>query len=222
MSLNQSRPILYLITRGATTEATTPEAAEFTEVLAQITAAVAAGIDLIQIREKRLPGRVLCELTGRAIQVTRGTATQLLVNDRADVAAAAGADGVHLTSHSLDASIIRDRFGEGFLIGASTHSRDEARRARDQGADFIVVGPIFYTQSKERFGKPLGPKGLTEVTSELKQFPVLALGGVSVSNARDCFAAGAAGLAGISLFRHAAELKTVAYAIRQSAKGVSQ
>ena len=220
MSLNQSRPILYLITRGATVEATTPEAAEFTGVLAQITAAVAAGIDLIQIREKRLAARVLFELTERAMEITRGTGTRLLVNDRADVAAAAGADGVHLTTRSLDAAIIRDNFGDDFLIGASTHSRDEARRARDQGADFVVFGPIFYTQSKERLGKPLGPSGLTAVTSELGRFPVLALGGVSVSNARDCFAAGASGLAGISLFRHAAELKTVAYAIKQSAKGV--
>src|SRR5215831_1861851 len=134
MSLNQSKPILYLITRGATREANTSAAAEFTEVLAQITAAVAAGIDLIQIREKQLPARILFELTQRAAEITRGTATRLLVNDRADVAAASGADGVHLTTQSLDASIIRDRFGDDFLIGASTHSRDEARMARDHGA----------------------------------------------------------------------------------------
>src|SRR5438034_10045065 len=114
MSLNLSKPILYLITRGATTEETTPEASEFAEVLAQVSAAVGAGIDLIQIREKRLATRVLFELTERAVKITRGTATRLLVNDRADVAAATGADGVHLATYSLDAAVVRRSFGRRF------------------------------------------------------------------------------------------------------------
>src|ERR1041385_5910302 len=100
MPLNPSKPILYLITRGATTEATTPGAPEFTHILKQVSAAVAAGIDLIQIREKQLTARVLFELVSAAAGLTRDTDTRLLVNDRADIAAAAAADGVHLTTQS--------------------------------------------------------------------------------------------------------------------------
>src|SRR5690242_11296242 len=103
MPLNLSRPILYLITRGATTEGTTPDDPEIALILNQISTAVAAGINLIQIREKQLTARVLFELVERASNLTRGTSTRLLVNDRADVAVGAGADGVHLTTQSLDA-----------------------------------------------------------------------------------------------------------------------
>src|SRR5437867_1159574 len=122
MPLNLSKPILYLITRGGTTKDTTPVAPEFGDLLNQISAAVEAGIDLIQIREKQLTARVLFELVEQATSLTRGTNTRLLVNDRADIAAGAGADGVHLTTRSLDAAIVRRTFGEEFLIGVSTHS----------------------------------------------------------------------------------------------------
>ena len=142
MPLNLSKPILYLITRGATSEGTTPDAPEFARILNQISAAVAAGINLIQIREKQLTTRVLFELVERASELTRGTNTRLLVNDRADVAVAAGADGVHLTTQSLDAATIRKIFGQELLIGVSTHSLTEARAAQEQGADFIVLGPV--------------------------------------------------------------------------------
>jgi|SRR5262249_43147187 len=221
MSLSLSRPILYLITRGATTEATTPETTEFKELLAQISAAVRAGIDLVQIREKQLSGRALFDLTERAVEITRSSATRVLVNDRADVAAGAGADGVHLTTRSLEAHTIRRSFGAKFLIGASTHSPEEAQVARDQGADFVVLGPIFHTPSKEQYGEPVGLQMLFAVASRLGQFPVLALGGISVSNAGDCLAAGASGVAGISLFQEAQQLKSITEAIRQSAKGAA-
>src|SRR5690349_4531959 len=101
MPLSLARPILYLITRGETTEGTTSDAPELGRILNQFSVAVAAGIDLVQIREKQLTARVLFELVERASDLTRGTKTRLLVNDRADIAAAAGADGVHLTAQSL-------------------------------------------------------------------------------------------------------------------------
>src|SRR6059036_3149839 len=85
MRLEQSKPILYLITPGASTEATTPDSLEFKQIIEQVTAAVAAGIDLIQLREKRLTARMLFELTSRAAAITRGSLTRLLVNDRADI-----------------------------------------------------------------------------------------------------------------------------------------
>lgn len=200
MPLKLSPPILYLITRGAITEATTSTAPEFARILKQVTEAVAAGINLIQIREKQATTRVLFELVGEAARLTHGSITQLLVNDRADVAAGAGADGVHLTNRSLDAATIRRTFGADFLIGASTHTLHEARTARDRGADFVVFGPVFETESKRAFGLAKGTVELSEVVRELPDLPVLALGGITMSNAADCLAAGAAGIAGISLF----------------------
>src|SRR5438552_8416026 len=181
--LNLSKPILYLITRGATAETTTTESAEFYQLIGQFSAAITAGIQLIQIREKRLTARVLFELTSRAVSITQGTATRVLVNDRADVAAGAGADGVHLTTRSLEANVIRQTFGEDFVIGASTHSLVEATAARDCGADFAVFGPVFETATKANYGSPLGIAALAEVCQALKPFPLLALGGVSTENA---------------------------------------
>lgn len=200
MKLDLPKPILYLITRGASTEATTRDSPEFKQILEQVSAAVAAGIELIQLREKRLTSRVLFELAEQSASLTHGSATRLLVNDRADVAAAVGADGVHLTTHSIDAATIRRTFGEDFLIGASTHSLTEAEAAKEEGADFVVFGPVFATPSKEDYGPPAGLEKLEGVAKKLAPFPVLALGGIDVSNAHDCLRAGASGIAGISLF----------------------
>ena len=124
----------------------------------------------------------------------------MLVNDRFDVARAAGANGVHLTTVSLPTRVVREVCGPDFLIGVSTHSLDDARRARDEGADFVVFGPVFETESKRSFGPPQGLQKLQHVTSELGDFPVLAVGGVTLDNAETCYAAGASGFAGISWF----------------------
>ena len=134
------------------------------------------------------------------MEITRGTATRLLANDRFDVALAARADGVHLTSVSLPARVVRETCGPEFLLGVSTHSLEEARAARDGGADFVVFGPVFETESKRAYGPPQGLEKLKLVTSELRDFPVLAIGGVSPENADSCFAAGASGFAGIGWF----------------------
>src|SRR5205807_3729269 len=207
MKLDLSKPILYLITRGASTDATTPDSAEFKQVIDQVTADVAAGIDLIQLREKRLTARVLFELASRAAATTRGSSTRLLVNDRADIAAAAGADGVHLTTQSIDARTTRKTLGENFLIGASTHSVEEAVAARTDGADFVVFGPIFETPSKRQYGSPVGFDQIREAVRELGAFPLLALGGIVRGNAQLCLNAGAKGIAGISLFSQPAQYK---------------
>jgi len=164
---------------------------------------------LVQLREKSLSASVLYKLTVRAVALTRDTNTKLLVNDRADIAKAAGADGVHLTSASLRASTIRKTFGENLLVGVSTHSLLEASVARDDGADFAVFGPIFETASKQSYGEPLGWHQLTNVVRELQPFPIVALGGVSLENANDCLEAGAAGVAGISLFNDLSRVNEV-------------
>jgi len=157
---------------------------------------------------------VLYQLATEAARITRRTATRLLVNDRADIARAAGADGVHLTTHSLPAGLVRETYGSEFLIGVSTHSLEEAHAARRQGANFAVFGPVFKTESKVGLGDPQGLEKLREVATELKDFPILAIGGVSRDNVCDCFVAGAAGIAAIGLLNDAENLPTNVSEIR--------
>ncbi|HKR21455.1 MAG TPA: thiamine phosphate synthase [Pyrinomonadaceae bacterium] len=199
--LQLTTPITYAITSGATTAKTTPDDPEFSHLLHWVEAAVAAKVSLVQIREKALSARVLFALAERAAESTRGSETRLLVNDRFDVARAAGADGVHLTSHSLPVEVVRPLCGEDFVIGVSTHSLEEARTAAERGADFVVFGPVFETESKRIFGEPQGLDKLREVTSALSGFPIVAIGGIDRSNMAECYRAGAAGIAAIRLFK---------------------
>jgi thiamine-phosphate pyrophosphorylase len=203
MPLNLQAPITYLITGGETTAATAPSSEEFLRILKLIEAASAAGISLVQLREKNLSALVTYELARRAAAITRGSDLRLVVNDRADIARAAGADGVHLTTRSIPAATIRRTFGTDFLIGVSTHSLAEARAARDGDADFAVFGPVFDTVSKRVYGDLVGLDELRGVARELAPFPVLALGGINLDNAHQCLRAGASGIAGISLFSEA-------------------
>jgi len=196
MPLELPRPIIYPITSGRTTPHTTADILRFLQGV------VTAQLPIVQIREKSLPARELYEFTARAVEITRGSKTRLLVNDRVDIALAAGADGVHLTARSLPAAIVRNICGPEFLIGVSTHSLAEARAAQAGGADFVVFGPIFDTESKRAFGEPQGLDKLRELTSELGGFPVLAIGGITRENFAACVDVGASGIAGISLFEH--------------------
>ena len=181
-------------------------------------AAVAAKVSLIQLREKRLSARVLFELTFRAAQITRKSETRLLVNDRADIARAAGADGVHLSTRSLSSDVIRRAFGSDFLIGVSTHSLEEARAARDH-ADFAVFGPVFTTESKNLYGAPQGIAKLAAVANDLAPFPIVALGGIGLDNLAECQQAGANGIAGIGIFNDLESLPQTVNRIRELFKG---
>jgi len=204
-----AKPVSYLISSGQTTPATTSSGKDFQHLLKLIEAAVAAKIDLIQVREKDLSTKVLYELVARAAELTSTSATKLLVNDRADVAASAGADGVHLTTHSLPAAVVRQAFGSDFLIGVSAHSLDQVRAARDAQADFVVFGPVFQTPAKQKYGPPVGLEQLKQVCAELNGFPVLAIGGVSESNFADCLGAGARGVAAIRMFGEPERLSSI-------------
>jgi thiamine-phosphate pyrophosphorylase len=161
-----------------------------------------------------LTAKALYELTEAAARLTGKSSTRLLVNDRADIAASAGADGVHLRTDSLNPRVVRRTFGEQFLIGASTHSLSEASMARDEGADFVVLGPIFDTSSKLQYGLPLGLDLLSKAASALAPFPVLALGGVNPLNAADCIRAGASGMAAIRMLNDPLQLQSVVNEVR--------
>jgi thiamine-phosphate pyrophosphorylase len=152
------------------------------------------GVDLIQIRAKELSGRALTELVRSAVAM--GT-SNVLVNTRADVALACGAGGVHLPAGSLAPSTIRRITPSGFLIGVSCHTIEELQAAEREGADFAVFGPVF--ESITKTVTPIGIDELRRATSSVRM-PVYALGGVTKQNAPLCIQAGAAGVAGISLF----------------------
>jgi thiamine-phosphate pyrophosphorylase len=183
------------------------------ELLPRIAAAARAGVNLIQIREKDLAARELVELTRGALDVARGTSTRIVVNDRLDVALALGAGGAHLGTASLPLREARRTAPVEFLLGASCHSLQEALEAESQGADYILLGPIFPTPSKLRFGPPLGLEKLGEVTGRTK-IPVLALGGITVERVRRCREAGAAGIAAIRLFQEAAAIEDLVRELR--------
>lgn len=214
MALKQDSPIIYLITSGKTTPATRPASKEFSSLLQLIRAAVNAQVQLIQLREKALSARTLYELTQRAASITRGSDTRLLVNDRADIALAAGADGVHLTARSLETGVVRRAFPENFLIGVSTHSLAEARASSEGGADFATFGPIFETPSKLPYGPPVGLKALREAALSLPTFPLIALGGITRDNAHAALQAGARGIAAIRLFDDTQTLDETVRAVR--------
>ena len=200
-------PIIYPITSGKTSPHTTPDDPQFSEILRLVRAAVDADVPLFQILEKSLHARVLYELVARAAEITRGSKTRLLVNDRSDIAWAAGADGVHLMTQSLPAEVVRNIFGAEFLIGVSTHLLDEARAARVGGADFVVFGPVFETESKRAYGEPQGLDKLAEVARELGEFPVVAIGGITLDNVDECFQAGVRGIAAIGMLSDAEKMK---------------
>jgi thiamine-phosphate pyrophosphorylase len=171
----------------------------------------------MQIREKNLSASVLYELATAGARITEGSATRLLINDRSDIAAASGAAGVHLTSSSLPTAVVRQAFGDEFVIGVSVHSLEQASVACSSGADFAVFGPVFDTASKRKYGPALGLPALARVTSELAPFPILAIGGASLINVGDCFAAGARGVAAITMLQQADSLADVAEKIRRIA-----
>jgi thiamine-phosphate pyrophosphorylase len=155
---------------------------------------LAAGLRAVQLREKDLPVREMLGLADTLREATRRHGARLLVNDRADVALAAGADGVQRTHASLPVSALRAISPAGFLVGASVHAAGEAREAVAQGADFVVFGPVYDTPSKQRYGPPQGLAAL-EAAARAVDRPVLAVGGLTPARVPEVLAAGAAGVA---------------------------
>jgi len=198
-------------------------------LLKRVAIAAAAGVDWIQIREKDLSGKELSSFIRAAFAQTKqinerdGTLTRIIVNDRLDVALSEGTGGVHLGERSLPVQNVRDWLAarsdvagrDKFLVGVSCHSVQGAVNAARAGADYIFFGPVFATPSKAQFGAPQGLQRLAEVCSSVT-IPVLAIGGISVDNASDCFAAGAGGIAAIRLFQDAENLAALVSDLRAS------
>jgi thiamine-phosphate pyrophosphorylase len=178
-------------------------------IIARIDAAIAAGANWVQIREKDLAGRALLALARAAVRAAATRAASVFVNDRLDVALAAGAAGVHLGGESLRArDVIRwCRDGNapaGFRVGVSCHSVEDARDAERSGADYAFFGPIFDTPAKRKFGVPQGIARLAEACSAVP-IPVIAIGGVDAGNGAECIRSGAAGIAAIRMFQEATD-----------------
>ncbi len=177
-------PRLMLIV--ATTDVTARRAA--------IVAALAAGLDTIQLRDKRAGGGTLLAAARDLRALTRAHGAALLVNDRIDVALAAEADGVHLPAASFPIATARALLGAGPRIGRSTHASEEACRAAADGADYVVLGPVFATPSKEPYGPPLGLETIATAATRVP-CPVIAIGGITAENAAAVRTAGAYGIA---------------------------
>ena len=190
-------PLICLVThRKALAPDARTIAAEFAALEDQIVEAVDAGVDLVQVREREIEARDLMTLVTRLMPLVRGRA-RLIVNDRADVALAAGADGVHLPADGPASEQVRALSPAPWILGRSIHSTDEARRSRTD--DYLIFGTVFPSRSKPEGSPVNGLDGLADA-AVVASVPVLAIGGVTPDGAAACRDAGAAGVAAIELF----------------------
>jgi thiamine-phosphate pyrophosphorylase len=202
--------MLYYITDRSGFNGT--ESERYAALLRRIAEAARAGVDTIQLREKDLGPAELELLARESLHVIRDNSaeTKLLINTHADIARAVGADGVHLTADSLPAAEVRALWlhhtRQHPLISVSAHSVADALRAESNGASFVLLAPIF--EKTATSAKGIGLNVLREACAA-SQIPVLALGGVNLTNARDCLDAGAPGVAGIRLFQEGDVSRTV-------------
>jgi thiamine-phosphate pyrophosphorylase len=187
--------------------------------VAQARAACAGGAAVVQLRAKRATDREILAWAEALRELTRRAGALFFVNDRFDLALAAGADGVHLGQEDLPPARIPVRLREALLVGRSTHTLAEARAARAEPVDYVAFGPVFGTTSKE---SPHGPRGLEllrESARAVAPLPLVAIGGIHAGNAARAIAAGAAGVAVISAVAGAGDAEAAARELARAVAG---
>ncbi len=182
-----------------------------------VRAALNGGIDRVQLREKSGPALKLYEDAGEILPTAAEAGAGVSINDRVDVALAAGADGVHLAARSLPPEAARFLMPPGMLLGVSVHSLEEARKAVAAGVDYVTFGHVYPTSSKPGL-PPRGVRELAEIV-EAVDVPVLAIGGIDASNVREVLATGAAGIAVISTILAAEDPEAAARELRRAMDG---
>ncbi len=185
------------------------EAAAGRDLLGLISEAVAGGASLIQLRGKKWTSREFLDRGIQAVRLLRPQKIPLIINDRLDIALACDADGVHLGQDDIPLPYARKVLGKNKIIGISVAAPNEARAAEMAGADYLGAGPVFATLSKKDIGPVLGLEGLREIRQAAK-IPILAIGGISATNAAEVIRAGADGVAVISAIAGAADPKKAA------------
>src|SRR6185369_2445045 len=153
-----------------------------------VRAAIAGGVDAVQLREKITPDREVLEIGRSLREATAREGIPFIVNDRPDLAVILGADGVHLGQDDLPVAAARGILGAGRVVGVSTHAPDQARQAQREGADYLGAGPAFPTTTKDA-GAPLGPEGVAAIV-RATELPAFAIGGISRQNIGSLAAAG--------------------------------
>lgn len=182
--------------------------------MSMVRAALAGGADVIQLRDKTLSGRDLYALAQDMAALVRAYQATFIVNDRLDIALAAGADGVHLGQEDLPVAAARSLSPPSFIIGASVGSVEEGRAAERDGADYIALSPVFSTPTKDDAGPGHGLEVLSDLRAAVK-IPVIAIGGINSGNVRDVVAAGADGVAVISAVLGADDVEAAARSMRE-------
>jgi thiamine-phosphate pyrophosphorylase len=199
-----SPPRVYLVTDAS-------HGADLAPRVASAMRGLPSGVVAVQLRAPGAAGRELLAQARPLLGAVRDAGQWLVVNDRIDVALAAGADGVHLPSAGVPPADARRLLGQDRLVGVSCHSASDVERAIAGGADFATFGPIFDTPSKRAFGAPVGTERLAEAAR--LGLPLLGLGGVDLSNAAEVVDAGAWGVAAIRAWLEADDPSAVVRAL---------
>ncbi|MEI6631045.1 MAG: thiamine phosphate synthase [bacterium] len=172
--------------------------------ISDVRSALAAGVRVIQYRDKYLTTKKMYEEALRLRKLCRGAT--FLINDRLDLALAVGADGVHLGSYDLPYRIARRLLGKKRIIGLTVHNLEEARQAQIMGADYLGVSPVFATATKSDAGEPVGT-GLIRRIKKAVSLPVVAIGGINLKNAKEVILSGADSLCAIAAVVRKADVK---------------
>ncbi|HZA54641.1 MAG TPA: thiamine phosphate synthase [Candidatus Udaeobacter sp.] len=180
--------------------------------------ALDGGVKAIQLREKDLGGKELFDLAEKTRELCIRYDARFLINDRIDVALAVDADGVQVGSASIPIDTARKLLGPRKLLGASTHSLAEAQQAEQNGADFILFGPVYFTPSKAVYGAPQGLAALKKIVEKIPS-PVYAIGGIKPENINDARATGVRGVALISAITNAENPKEATQRILRHLRG---